>query len=123
MIRKRAFMPDVTETGQALIDRYRNERRVELAFEDHRYFDVRRWMIAPQAYTDAAQVEIVYPADANGNPTGTPSYNPTGFPSLRNPGSNVTSAQQRAWNPRFYLLPIQLTEMNRNNKLIQNPLY
>lgn len=123
MIRKRAFMPDVTETGQALIDRYRNERRIELAFEDHRYFDVRRWMIASQAYTDAAQVEIVYPADANGNPTGAPSYNPTGFPSLRNPGSNVTSAQQRAWNPRFYLLPIQLTEMNRNNKLIQNPLY
>ncbi|MDR2449801.1 MAG: RagB/SusD family nutrient uptake outer membrane protein, partial [Prevotellaceae bacterium] len=26
----------------------RNERRIELAFEGHRFFDVRRWMIAPQ---------------------------------------------------------------------------
>lgn len=25
--------------------RYRNERRIELAFEEHRYFDVRRWKI------------------------------------------------------------------------------
>ena len=59
-IRKRAFMPDVTETGQALIDRYRNERKIELAFEDQRYFDVRRWMIAAGAYTNAeAALEFV----------------------------------------------------------------
>jgi starch-binding outer membrane protein, SusD/RagB family len=31
--------------------------------------------------------------------------------------------QDRAWNPRFYLLPIKLDEVNRNKKLIQNPLY
>jgi starch-binding outer membrane protein, SusD/RagB family len=122
LIRKRAGMPDIIESGQALIDRYRNERRIELAFEDHRYFDVRRWMIAPQAYQDATQVEVVYPADANGNPTGPPFYNPTGFPSQRGPGT-VALAQQRAWNPRFYFLPIQLSEINRNNTLIQNPLY
>jgi hypothetical protein len=122
MIRRRAKMPDVTETGQQLIDRYRNERRIELAFEDSRYLDVRRWMIAPQAYEDAKQVEVVYPADANGNPTGAPVYNPTGWPSAKGSG-NVAIAQQRAWNPRFYFLPIQLDEMNRNDKLIQNPLY
>jgi hypothetical protein len=122
MIRRRAKMPDVTETGQQLIDRYRNERRIELAFEDSRYLDVRRWMIAPQAYEDAKQVEVVYPADANGNPTGAPVYNPTGWPSTKGSG-NVAIAQQRAWNPRFYFLPIQLDEMNRNDKLIQNPLY
>jgi hypothetical protein len=122
MIRKRAYMPDITETGSALIDRYRNERRIELAFEDARYFDVRRWMIAPQSYDDATQVEVVYPADANGNPTGTPVYNPTGWPSAKGSG-NVAIAQQRAWNARFYFLPIQLDEMNRNDKLMQNPLY
>ena len=122
MIRKRAYMPDITESGQALINRYRNERRIELAFEDSRYFDVRRWMIAPQAYDDATQVEVVYPADANGNPTGAPVYNPTGWSSAKGSG-NVAIAQQRAWNARFYFLPIQLDEMNRNNKLIQNPLY
>ena len=25
--------------------KYRNERRIELAFEEHRFFDVRRWKI------------------------------------------------------------------------------
>jgi starch-binding outer membrane protein, SusD/RagB family len=122
-IRRRAGMPDITETGVALRDRYRNERRIELAFEDHRFFDVRRWMIPDQAYVDAKAVEIVYPSDANGNPTGPASYNPTGFPSIRFPGENVKIAQQRAWLPRFYLIPIKTDEMNRNSKLVQNPLY
>jgi starch-binding outer membrane protein, SusD/RagB family len=109
-IRKRAGMPDITETGQALIDRYRNERRIELAFEDHRYFDVRRWMIAPAAYQNATGVDIRYPADVNGAPIGPPVY-------------SVINAQNRAWNNRFYLFPIKLDEMNRNSKLVQNPLY
>lgn len=122
-IRRRAGMPDITETGTALRDRYRNERRIELAFEDHRFFDVRRWMIPEQAYVDATAVEIVYPADANGNPTAPASYNPTGFPSIRFPGENVKLAQQRAWLPRFYFIPIKTDEMNRNNKLVQNPYY
>ena len=110
MIRKRAAMPDITESGQALVDRYRNERRIELAFEDHRYFDVRRWMIAPEAYQNAQGVSIRYKADANGNPIAPPTY-------------TVIKAQDRGWNPRFYLFPIKLDEMNRNDKLIQNPLY
>ena len=29
-----------------LIELCRKERRVELAFEDHRYFDMKRWRIA-----------------------------------------------------------------------------
>lgn len=52
MIRKRTGvnMPDV-ESGlsqAAFRDKIRNERRIELAFEDHRFWDVRRWMIAGQ---------------------------------------------------------------------------
>lgn len=39
-------MPPVTESGEALRERLQNERRVELAFEEHRFFDVRRWKIA-----------------------------------------------------------------------------
>jgi starch-binding outer membrane protein, SusD/RagB family len=110
MIRKRAGMPDITDAGQTLVNRYRNERFVELAFEDHRYFDVRRWLIAPQAYQDALGVSIRYQADANGNPIAAPTY-------------SVITAQSRAWNQRFYFFPIKLDEMNRNSKLIQNPLY
>lgn len=40
-------MPEVKESGEALWDRLVNERRVELAFEAIRYFDVRRWKTAP----------------------------------------------------------------------------
>ena len=39
-------MPEVTESGEALWDRLVNERRIELAFETFRYFDVRRWKTA-----------------------------------------------------------------------------
>ncbi len=39
-------MPAVTEGGTSLWDRLVNERRIEMAFEFTRYFDVRRWMIA-----------------------------------------------------------------------------
>lgn len=48
-VRDRAdvLMPHVTESGPALFDRLVNERRVELAFESQRYFDLRRWKLAP----------------------------------------------------------------------------
>lgn len=110
MIRKRAGMPDITETGAALINQYRNERSIELAFEDLRYFDVRRWMTAPQAYQDAKGVDIRQKIDAAGAHIGAPTY-------------SIITAQSRAWNPRFYFFPIKLDEINRNNKLKQNPLY
>jgi len=47
-IRKRAGMPDIPAglTQAALREKIRNERRVELAFEEHRFYDVRRWKIA-----------------------------------------------------------------------------
>ncbi|MBQ6437672.1 MAG: RagB/SusD family nutrient uptake outer membrane protein [Bacteroidales bacterium] len=40
------MMPAITDTGTDLWDRVVNERRVELAFEFIRYFDVRRWKVA-----------------------------------------------------------------------------
>lgn len=46
-VRQRAGMPDFPEgmSKQEFRKKYRNERRIELAFEEHRYFDVRRWKI------------------------------------------------------------------------------
>lgn len=46
-IRFRSGMPAIMATGDSLRQLYRNERRVELAYEEHRYHDARRWMIAP----------------------------------------------------------------------------
>jgi hypothetical protein len=45
-VRARVGMPPVSESGESLWDRLVNERRIELAFEFTRYFDVRRWMVA-----------------------------------------------------------------------------
>lgn len=111
MIRHRAFMPDVppSETGAALLTTYRNERFVELAFENTRFFDIRRWMIGPSAYVNAQGIDILHKLNPD-RITTTPSY-------------KVVTIQQRAWNNKYYLLPIALSEINKNDKLIQNPMY
>ena len=103
-------MPDITESGAALVQRYRNERLIELAYEGHRYFDVRRWMIADQAYTNVKGVEIVYKLKPDNTTSATPTY-------------TVKDVQNREWNARFYFMPIEQDELNRNVKLVQNPLY
>jgi hypothetical protein len=104
-LRARAGMPDITDGGQALIDRYRNERRIELAFEQHRYFDVRRWMIAPS----------VLNRNANGIIIQQPLSGPVKY--------TVNKVQDRAWKDKMYFLPFVQDEIGRNKNLIQNPLY
>jgi len=110
MVRKRAGMPDITETGIALRDRYRNERRIELAIEDQRFYDVRRWLIGPQAYVAAYKVEVVYELLSD-NTTAT-------IPTIT-PKVHV----EYSWNDKAYFLPILREEMNKNPKLMQNPGY
>ena len=105
MIRKRAGLPDINSSGDQLRQDIRHERRVELMFEGQRFWDIRRWMIAPQVIVDAMGVDIRYPLGQE-----SPIY-------------TVIKAQSRAWNNRAYLLPINLNEMNKNDKLIQNPLF
>lgn len=48
LIRARAHQPAI---GAATVEAYRHERRIELAFEGHRYFDMRRWKIMDQVLT------------------------------------------------------------------------
>ncbi len=111
MIRARAKMPPITSTGQQLVNDYRSERRVELAFEDHRFYDIRRWLIADVAYANNAQAAFaLYPL----NPDHTTSTQPV---------YSISVAQPRLWDPRFYMLPVALDEINRNPLLIQNPRY
>src|SRR5919198_6282390 len=62
-VRARVGMPAVLPdggpgVGRTLMDRIRQEREVELAFEEFRYFDVRRWMIAPQVYTNGHGIRV-----------------------------------------------------------------
>ena len=109
-IRKRAGLPDINTSGAELIESYRHERRIELAYENHRFFDVRRWMIGEEAYTPVQGINILNKLNDD-KLTTTPTY------------SVIPSVINRSWNPRFYFLPIKLDEMNKNDNLIQNPLY
>ncbi|MET3115188.1 hypothetical protein AAKU52_002934 [Pedobacter sp. CG_S7] len=49
-VRARAGMPAFSAgmSKEAFEKKYRNERRIEFAFEEHRFFDVRRWKILDQ---------------------------------------------------------------------------
>ncbi len=99
-------MPAVTESGAALLARLQNERRIELAFEDHRWFDVRRWKIAPIVLNVPGKRMAITKNPATGKKTYT-----------------VVEFQPRAFFDKNYLVPIPQYEIAKNPKLTQNPGY
>ncbi|HEV8303939.1 MAG TPA: RagB/SusD family nutrient uptake outer membrane protein [Gemmatimonadales bacterium] len=114
-IRRRAGMPEFsTSLDQATLrDEYRNERRVEMAFEEQRFFDVRRWMIAPQVLSkNAVGINIFLEGD-----------NRIDRSTWRNYRYDTLKIQDRAWNDKMYFMPIHRDELNRNSQLRQNPGY
>ena len=89
-------MPAFNEDGEAWVERYERERLVELAFENHRFWDVRRWKKGPQ-YFRAIQV-----ANISAN--------------LQLTRSTVT----RQWDDKYYFYPIPQSELKKNPNLTQN---
>ncbi|TAE50771.1 MAG: RagB/SusD family nutrient uptake outer membrane protein [Bacteroidetes bacterium] len=122
-IRFRAGLPAVTETGTALRDRYRNERRIELAYEEHRYHDARRWMIAPTTLGRMIQ-SINIEAELKPGATALVPYrhDKTVYNYTYTPVNN-TENETRTWNDKMYYRPISRDEVNRNDLLKQNPGY
>jgi hypothetical protein len=106
--------PLSTSLNQAqLRQEYRAERRIEMAFEEQRFFDVRRWMIAPAVLSkDAFGIDISL---SGANRTDRSTW--TGYQ------YRSRSIQGRTWNDRLYFMPIHADEMNRNSLLKQNPGY
>ncbi|MCF2446740.1 RagB/SusD family nutrient uptake outer membrane protein [Dyadobacter sp. CY345] len=86
-------------------ERIRNEKRVEFAFEDHRFWDVRRWMLAETTLgTPLRGVSISRVNDS------TFTYQPT-------------KVEDRVFTARMYLYPIPQGEISISSALIQNPLW
>ncbi len=143
MIRTRAGQPSINSTGAALKDAYRHERRIELAFEDHRFWDVRRWVIGATAYHQTHGPNVIYNTETTSNDADLtrffiPPANYTG--SRKQDGYHQIDGstwgapiytnrelakpmETRAWLDKAYFFPIMRDEINKNKLLVQNPGY
>ncbi len=109
MVRARASssLPAVTITSvSAFRDVVKHERRIELAFEDHRYWDLLRWKDAETVLNQPIQgVSVTKSA------TGAFSY-------------QVFNAATRVFKSSMYYYPFSQSEIvNSNGLLVQNPGY
>ena len=122
-VRFRAGLPAVTESGDALRQRYRQERRVEMVFEEQRYHDARRWMIASNTLGRKANGITIFGALKPGKTVSTYKYDPSNYDYTYTVFNIDPGKENRSWNDKMYFLPIHRDEMNRNKNLVQNPGY
>ncbi|MDR1666529.1 MAG: RagB/SusD family nutrient uptake outer membrane protein [Bacteroidales bacterium] len=110
-IRNRAEMPSVdltfanrgwTLNKENLRELIRNERRVEFAFEEYRFWDVRRWMIGTETQRIVHEQDILLKDDDK-----TKAY-------------SVVKIENRAYENNMNHMPIPQVEINRSPALIQN---
>lgn len=95
-VRERAGMP-AFPTGLSMEEfeqKYRNERRIELAFEEHRFFDVRRWRILDQTDQFVTGMRINKEGDDL-------TYNRFKFP------------ERNASSDKYLMYPIDQAEVNK----------
>lgn len=83
-------------------ERLRNERRIELAFEDHRMWDVRRWMIAGHTLGGDLKGVSIKKGDTDAF-----TYTPI-------------VVEKRLFDTKMNLYPIPQSEIAKSNKLEQN---
>ncbi|MGV3587435.1 MAG: RagB/SusD family nutrient uptake outer membrane protein [Adhaeribacter sp.] len=122
-VRFRAGLPAVTESGDALRQRYRNERRIEMAYEEQRYHDARGWMIAPQTLGSKPRIIDIKASLKPGKTVTTYRYDPENYNYVYTPIQLGAGVENRAWNDKMYFISIHRDELNRNQELVQNPGY
>lgn len=122
-IRFRAGMPAITASGQALMDAYRHERRIEMAYEEQRYHDARRWMIAPVTLGRSVQIIAIQGKLKAGATAPTPYHHDESLYNYTYTPEQDNTVENRKWVDKMYFLPISRDEINKNSKLIQNPGY
>lgn len=78
------------------------ERRIEMAFEEQRYWDIRRWKTAQAVYSQPVRgLQIVQVG-------GTKNY-------------NTITVRTTTFNEARYLYPIPYSEVVKNGNMVQNP--
>jgi hypothetical protein len=112
-VRRRAGIPDFNKTlsDQKLVDAVRRERLIELIFESHWHYDLRRWKMAKEWYKN--DKDGMWGLHDEG---GTPEtfYVETALPAQKNVFHE---------DGRNYLMPIKVNYVNTNERLVQNPGY
>ncbi|MDR3217967.1 MAG: RagB/SusD family nutrient uptake outer membrane protein [Dysgonamonadaceae bacterium] len=93
------MMPHFSGNGN-FTERYTRERMVELAFEGHRFWDVRRWKKGNDFFTNVKVAKIT--KDGSGNVI------------------LQRDVKTRLWDEKYNLFPIPFTEMQKNHNLTQN---
>lgn len=108
-IRTRAGLPEL-ESGLSkdeMREKIRHERRIELAFELHRFFDVRRWMIAEETQGIPVHSMNIY--------AGTHLQDPAFYKRIK--------VEDRVFeSPKHYFFPVEQDEIDKHsgNELVQN---
>ena len=98
-VRANANMPAIEACSQEeFMEHLRNEWRVEFAFEDHRFWDVRRWKIADETQRELNGVKVVKQHD------GTLAFYKIQY-------------ENRTWKDCMYLYPIPQNELFKNTNL------
>ena len=108
-IRDRAGMPSLIKS-EITEDKIRQERRCELAFEDHTFWDLRRWRIAVEELDNVRRHRLHYRFDAN-NETYTIEM------------ADGDLGGVRLHPERNYYYALGLSRLADNPKLIENPGY
>ena len=97
-------LPDITSSGQNLLNDIRNERRLDLAFEGHNYFDLLRWKLAMKRLNGSLNGMMI-----TKNSDGTFNY-------------KVRQVVPLTFHKRMYRFPIPL-QVEQKTDLKQNPGY
>ncbi|HRN16149.1 MAG TPA: RagB/SusD family nutrient uptake outer membrane protein, partial [Xylanibacter oryzae] len=116
-VRNRVGMPAYKDMTQSkLRERIRNERRIELCFEDHRFFDERRWKLfegqtatSEKSLPRYKQVYNIYSVQVTPDASTVYTY------------KNDNTHPTRTFNsPKNYLFPIPDSEFKKAPNLKQN---
>ena len=106
-VRSRVSMPDVTDTGSDLEERIRNERRIELFCEEHRYFDIRRWQLTTSADGSTGLRDKIWRVTVTRDGAGVLSYTYEGWKDFALPS-------------HMYLSPVPAGEIDKDPSLLPN---
>mgnify|MGYP000412780396 CR=1 FL=1 len=106
-LRERAGIAQLTEITR---EKIRHERKVELAFENHRWWDLRRWRTAVDAITRNFRGIYTFKDFSTGK-----------FVIEMN--ENAQGGIPAAFLERHYYLPIMPGRISNNPKLVENPGY